>query len=559
MPAVPFDRFLGYEELTGLLHEWRDEHPGLVEVSSIGSSWEGREIWLVTVTNASSGPAAEKPAFLVEANIHSIEWTGSAGALHLLRRLVDGYGADERVTRLLDGRAFYVVPRLNPDGAEHALLQGRPIRSSVRPWPLEEQPDGLRVRDVDGDRRVLQMRIRDENGAWKPHPEEPRMMVPREPDEVGGVYYRLFPEGEIENYDGVTVRVAPPLEGLDLNRNFPYGWESEGIQRGAGPYPTSEPEIRAYVQAVTERPNITGHISYHTFSGVHLRPHAGVPDDALPTEDLQTFLEIGAKATSLTGYPAVSIYHGFKYDPKQSITGGVHDWLYEQLGLVTWTTEFWSPPREAGVEVSNAIEWLKGHPPDDDLALIRWADENFPGRAYVEWYPFEHPQLGSVELGGWDRIGYWSNIPFERLEEHLEPHTEWAIWSALISPLLEIRSFEAEAVGGDAWRLRLVLQNSGWLPTSVTKKAVERKAVRPIEVELELPEGARLAAGEPKVEAGQLAGRHLLRSTYWWGNDWSTGDLAKLEWVVVAPAGGEVRVVARHQRAGTTRAAAQLG
>jgi hypothetical protein len=106
--------------------------------------------------------------------------------------------------------------------------------------------------------------------------------------------------------------------------------------------------------------------------------------------------------------------------------------------------------------------------------------------------------------------------------------------------------------------VRLVLQNSGWLPTSITKKAVERKAVRPVEVELELPEGSSLAVGEPKLEVGQLAGRHLLRSTYWWGNDWSTGDIAKLEWVVVAPGGGELRVVARHQRAGTARASVQL-
>jgi hypothetical protein len=78
-------------------------------------------------------------------------------------------------------------------------------------------------------------------------------------------------------------------------------------------------------------------------------------------------------------------------------------------------------------------------------------------------------------------------------------------------------------------------------------------------VELELPDGARLAAGEPKVDAGQLGGRNGLRSTHWWGNDWSTNDLAKLEWVVVAPAGTEVGVVARHQRAGTARASAQLG
>lgn len=558
MPAVPFDHFCTYDQLSSLLEAWALERPELVAVESIGSSWEGREIWLVTVTNAATGPAAEKPGFLVEANIHSIEWTGSTGALHLLQRLVDGYGADERVTRLLDTRAVYVVPRLNPDGAEHALIQGRLIRSSVRPWPLDEQRDGLQMRDVDGDGRVLQMRVRDANGAWKPHPEDARMLIRRDPDEAGGEYYRLFPEGEIENHDGVTVTIAPPLEGLDLNRNFPYGWETESIQRGAGPYPVSEPEIRAYVQAVIDRPNICGHVAYHTFSGVHLRPYAGEPDERFPPEDLRVFQEIGEKGTSLTGYPAVSIFHGFKYDPRQAITGDVHDWLYEQLGLITWTTEFWSPQRQAGLDV-HPIEWLQGHPPEDDLALLRWADEHFPGRAYVDWYSFEHPQLGPVELGGWDRMGYWSNVPFERLEQELEPHTEWAIWQALGSPLLEARSFEVDPVGGDAWRLRLVLQNSGWLPTHVTEKALERKAVRPLEVELELPEGATIAAGETVTEVGQLSGRSRLRSTHWWGNDWSTSDLAKLEWVVVAPGGGEVRVTARHQRAGTVRASAQLG
>src|SRR5205814_10538681 len=102
------------------------------------------------------------------------------------------------------------------------------------------------------------------------------------------------------------------------------------------------------------------------------------------------------------------------------------------------------------------------------------------------------------------------------------------------------------------------LPDPGWLPTSVTKRRVERHAGRPRARALDLPEAATLAPGQPKVEAGQPAAPHLLRSTYWWGNDWSTGDIAKLEWVVVAPGGGELRVVARHQRAGTARASAQL-
>src|SRR5207244_9952616 len=87
-------------------------------------------------------------------------------------------------------------------------------------------------------------------------------LVRREPvvSPEDGPFYRLLTEGRVENYDGVTIKVPPPLEGLDLNRNFPAEWVPEHEQRGAGPYPTSEPEVRAMVQAVTDRPNITGHV-----------------------------------------------------------------------------------------------------------------------------------------------------------------------------------------------------------------------------------------------------------------------------------------------------------
>jgi murein tripeptide amidase MpaA len=557
VPELRFDRFYGYDDLTALLHGWAEERPDVFRLESIGRSYEDRDIWLCTVTRFETGPPLDKPGFIVEANIHSVEWTGSAAALHLLRRLVDA--GDDRVEHLLDTRVFYVIPRLNPDGSEHALKERRFIRSSVRPYPLLEAEDGLHAQDMDGDGRVLSMRVRDPNGPWKPHPDDPRVLVGREPDELEGESYRLFPEGEIENWDGVTIKRARPVEGLDLNRNFPASWGTESEQLGAGPYPVSEPETRAYVQAVVERPNIVGHVAYHTYSGVHLRPYAGRPDDDFPVEDLQAFKLIGEQGTKLTGYPAVSIFHGFKYHPKQTLHGDVHDWMYDHLGAFSWTTEFWSPPREAGIELEHPIEWMKEHPIDDDLALLRWSDEHCDGKAHVDWYPFDHPQLGPVELGGWDVVHYWFNIPFERLEQEVAPHTEWALWQAAVTPLLAVRSLEAEQVAPGVHRVRLVLENRGWLPTNGTKKALERKAVRPLEIELELPEGARLAAGEEKTEAGQLTGRAEHRSTIGWFHDPSTTDLAKLEWVVEAPAGGTLGIVATHQRAGTVREELQLG
>jgi murein tripeptide amidase MpaA len=559
LSAVRYDRFYRYDELTALLHAWAEEAPRLFRVESIGQSYEGREIWLCTATNADTGPDAEKPAFLVEANIHAIEVTGCTAALHLLHRLLADYGRDDKVTRALDTRAFYVIPRLNPDGAELALAdRPRFVRSSVRPYPLDEPEDGLHEEDVDGDGRILSMRIRDQNGAWKPHPDEPRLLVRREPLETDGVFYRLLTEGTIRNWDGWTIRTPPPLEGLDLNRNFPMEWAPEHEQRGAGPYPTSEPEIRAMVQAVVARPNIVGHIAYHTFSGVHLRPYAGHPDEHFPTGDLRAYKLVGEEGTRLTGYPAISVHKDFEYDPKRTIKGSAHDWLYDHLGVFSWTTEFWSPQRRAGIEDYHFIEWLRDHPVEDDLKLLRWSDDVLDGRGYVDWYPFDHPQLGEVELGGWDLVNAWANVPFELLEQEIAPHSEWALFHLLISPLLAVRALEHEALGDASHLIRLVLVNTGWLPTQVTEKAVERQAVRELEVELTLPEGARLVTGERLSRAGQLSGRVHKRSTTWWGNDESTSDQVKLEWVVHAPAGGRVGLEARHPRAGTIRPAVEL-
>ena len=116
------------------------------------------------MTNRETGPAEEKPAVIVHAQIHAMEFTGTTAALTLLDRLLHGYGEDEKVTAALDTRTFYVVPRVNPDGAEAGLADGRFRRSSVRPYPREELQDGLHREDVDGDGRVLMMRQRDPNG-----------------------------------------------------------------------------------------------------------------------------------------------------------------------------------------------------------------------------------------------------------------------------------------------------------------------------------------------------------------------------------------------------------
>ncbi|HZG68890.1 MAG TPA: M14 family metallopeptidase, partial [Herpetosiphonaceae bacterium] len=479
MPATRFDTYYRYDDLTRLLHAYAEEYPHLVRIESVGHSHEGRDIWLLTITNDATGPDREKPALWVDGNIHASEVSASSACLYLIERLTTGYDDSEEITRCLDTRVFYICPRINPDGAELALAdRPRIIRSSTRPYPYDEEPLGGLVReDIDGDGRMLMMRIPDPNGPWKAAPEEPRLLVRRDPVETSGTYYRLLPEGRLENYDGVTISLQPQKERLDLNRNFPGNWRQEFEQQGAGPYPTSEPEIHSMVHFIANHPNITGAITFHTYSGVLLRPYGHQADDAMPVEDLWTFQKIGQKGTDLTGYPAISVFHDFRYHPKEVITGVFDDWMYDHFGVFAWTVELWSPQRQAGIGEYKYIDWFREHPLEDDLKMLKWSDEVLGGRGYVEWYPYEHPELGPVELGGWNTLLAFRNPPPEFLERELAPFPDWLVWHLLISPRLELAEADARPLGDGTYRVRLVIDNGGWLPTYITKKALEKKTV----------------------------------------------------------------------------------
>ncbi|HTP98925.1 MAG TPA: M14 family metallopeptidase [Casimicrobiaceae bacterium] len=560
MPDIAFDRFYRYAGLTGLLDAFAREHPDLVSVESIGKSYEGRDIWVATVTNTKTGPAGEKPAFWVDGNIHATEVAGSVANVYFLRTLVQGYGRDADITRALDTRAFYICPRINPDGAEWALAdKPKWVRSSTRPYPHgEEDLEGLTVEDVDGDGRILQMRFPDPNGVWKSHPEEPRLMIRRDPTETGGTYYRIVPEGTMQDYDGYTLRVKRPVQGLDLNRNFPASWRQEFEQLGAGPYPASEPEVRAVVDFITRHPNVTGGISFHTWSGVLLRPFEHTADEEMHAEDLWVYQAAGRKGTEITGYPHISVYHEFRYHPK-SVIGGTFDWIYEHLGMFSWVVEIWSPMREAGITGYKFIDWFRDHSPDDDLAMLRWSDEKLGGLAHIPWKPFDHPQLGRIEIGGWNRFHAFSNPPPPLLEREVAKFPKWLLWNALVSPKLELVHAGAQSAGGGNYTITLVVQNTGFLPSYVTKRALDRKTVRGLVAEIELPAGAALVQGKRREEHGQLEGRAYKHTGIsFWPDYHVTDDRMKLSWVVRGSAGDVVNLVARHERAGTVRTAVTL-
>ena len=553
-----FDRFLRYPELSEWIEQLAAAHPDLVTVETYGRSFEGRDLLLATVTDSETGSHDTKPAHWIDASIHAVELTATVAACRILKRLVDGHAAgDETITRALRTRTFYVVPRVNPDGAEWVLAdRPRLRRSSVRPWPFADAHrwPGLHEEDVDGDGRILQMRFPDPDGPWVAHPDDARLLVPVAPAgvEPDTPRYRVLDEGTIEDFDGFDVPSPPAPEGLDLNRNFPAGWGSK--VPGSGDHPLSEPEIDALVRAIVARPNVCGFNAFHTSGGVILRPSSTLPDSKLPPGDVWTWKQLAAIGTELTGYPAHSVYEDFTWNPTETMSGASDDWAYEHLGIFGWTTEFWDIVHAATGQKQSTHFWYTGPTDAERLAVLRWLDEHSTDdatRGFVDWYPFDHPQLGPVELGGWNGLYSWTNPPPHLLFAEVDRHADFAVAQALAAPCVEIRHASIKRVGDDTWRVVIGVANTGWLPTTVSSKASQEDLVRPIVAEItsqEAMDSIDVLDGAARRTLGQLAGSSAARFT---NSTAGTPDRVTCSWLVRAAPGTAITVSVEHQRAGS--------
>lgn len=555
------DRYYRYDEMTRLLQDWVRQYSGIAQLDSIGKTNEGRDIWVVTITNRETGPDTEKPAYYVDANIHAGEVTGSSVALGNIQHLLTRYGTDERITRLLDETAIYVVPRIMIDASEVYLTTPYQMRSSLREYPHTELQDGIQPEDLNGDGLISYMRVKDPDGPWKISASDDRAMIPRGPDEVGGDYYFIHPEGTILNYDGGTVKVAPSKWGLDLNRNMPHDWRPEWVQQGAGPYPLSEPETRAVADFLLDHPNIHGAQHYHTQSGVILRASSLRPDDDMQQLDLRTYKAIGKMGEEETGYRCVSIYHDFAYDKKKPIYGTFIDWMYDDLGVFSFSTELWSLPQTSGLEVPDFIKWPAERTEDDDLKMLRTLDREAEGRGFTPWTPFTHPQLGEVEIGGWDFKFGIQNPPGPFLESEINRNVPFTIRAMGTAPRLHLIDSGSEEIESGVYRIWATAGNAGFLPTYGAEVSRGHGLIKPIRATIDLPEGASLVSASPKAEQdlGHLAGRSSQYTSLAQRSQYPNQTRTLVEWVVKAKAGTSVTITIGTPRAGTVRTTVVLG
>lgn len=547
---IPFDTYHDYDAMTGYLHALADAYPHLARLTSIAKSHRGRDVWFMQIANPETGAPEDKPGFYIDAQIHAEEHATSATALYAIWYLLSNHGQDEDVTRLVDRQVFYIVPRINPDGAEFAL------KAPYHPWcgngrflPGEDRISGLIPQDIDGDGYIVNMRVPDPKGEWKKDAKDPRIMVQREPGEEGGDYYRIYPEGMIRDFDGLHVHIERGEDG-NMNRNFPINWNPR--EYGAGAYPFSEPEAMGIGRLVLDHPNIAGMCAYHTHGGIILRPSMMKTDADMSPRDLALYKDLGAVGEKLTGYPTISVYEEFTPDKSKVRHGSLKDWVYEEMGIICFSTELWDLERTAGVPKEGYYN-LGPRDAETQRRVFDWVIENVGEHGFRDWTPYDHPQLGPVEVGGMVYIWSYRNPPGHLLEEICHNNTMFNLRHAASAPRVRIDAATSEALGGDLHRITAVISNHGYLPTNLSDVALEKGVAKPVLASLHL-DGAELVMNAQVQDLGHLAGRNE-RKYLWspWGQQWSAVT-RKAEWLVRGAAGrASCAIEVRSEKGGADR------
>ncbi len=509
---------------------------------------------MLELTNSETGEGLSKPGYWIDGNLHAGEVAGGEISLHTIQTLVSDYGRDPFITATLDTKTFYIMPKLNPDGSDHVITKPDGMRSVVRPY--DDDGDGAKDEDpgedLNGDGYITLMRVRDPNGSLRTSPEDSRLMVSvsdgGDPADWKGEW-TVYSEGIDNDNDGSFNEDG--VGGIDINRNFPENWQPTPISYQPGAYPLSESESRAVVDFQLKLPNLTGLINYHMSGNVAVYPPSNQRVDPLsgdkvraPYEDEKMFKRMGGKIAELVKDDVeINVFKIHGASPATwhgSIWGIYVDWAYFQQGIFSWIFEFGVYP--------GMTEALPFRPKEIDR--LRMSDK-MGGKFFVNWQPYDHPQLGQVEIGGFLRkilipeYGTYTSVmclPDDRYYRLLQAHTKWHLYLIDQSPLVRVSDVTVEQLEGGLVLLKANIENTGPLPTYLSKQALAAEIAQPVRTRIDL-KNATLVSGEVEIELGHLEGSMS-----------RTGKRARrVEWVVKL--NGDVQptvvITAMSQKGGT--------
>jgi hypothetical protein len=487
-----WDRYYDYEQLTEALRTLVDTYPRFLTMESIGQSWEGRDIWAITINNPETGAAGEKAAFYADANIHGNEIQGTEVNLYLIWFLMENYEHMERVREIVDTRAFYIIPTMNPDAREVFFRQGGPTRSGTRPF--DSDGDGRASedppQDLTGNREILQMRKHvPGEGTHVISPIDDRLMVVAPQGEKGD-YIMLGSEGT--DLDGDGRRNEDGIGGYDINRNFPGDWQPMHIQGGSHWYPFSHPESRAIGDFLKSRPNVAALQSWHNAGGMILRGpgqqyYRGTGE--YTNRDVRTYDYLGERGELMLPYYRYWTVWADLY----TVYGGTLDWAHDALGVMGFTNELWS---QAQLYQGH---WNSDGPIPNQMQQLFFNDRLGLGAWFHDWEEYEHPELGTVEIGGWSKWFGRTTVPF-MIQEMLHRNAMFAVFHADEMPLLELQEPRVERIAGNTFRVTAVVKNLRAMPSRIEAAEINKVGT---------PDYFRLAGSNVTVQAGGFTAGQL--------------------------------------------------
>ncbi|XP_005325777.2 carboxypeptidase B [Ictidomys tridecemlineatus] len=121
-----YTKYNDWETIEAWTQQVANENPDLVSRSVIGTTFEGRPMYLLKVGKAKPN----KPAIFMDCGFHAREWISPAFCQWFVREAVRTYGQEIHMTELLDELDFYVLPVVNIDGYVYTWTKDRMWRKT---------------------------------------------------------------------------------------------------------------------------------------------------------------------------------------------------------------------------------------------------------------------------------------------------------------------------------------------------------------------------------------------------------------------------------------------
>ena len=444
---VSWNRYNTYSGVVDICTKLAKAYPELVSMESMGKSFQGRDIYVLTISAKKTGNPDLKPGFWIDGNIHSIEIQGTEMALYTAWYLCEMYDQNIFIKELLADKTFYIAPTINPDARDYFAFTGVPPRSGL--IPMDNDRDGLfdedGADDLNGDKNISQMRRESQDGGYIIDTKDPRRMIRVAAGEKGK-YEILGMEGTDNDGDGLVNEDGPG--GYDGNRDWGFNWEPNYVQSGADKYPFTQPENQAVRDFIVTHRNITGSQSFHNSGGMILRGPSiqGGGAEIYSRSDDAVINAIGEKGQlMIPGYKLLTIWKDL-----YTVYGGELDWWHGAMGSFVFSNELWNSYLMY-YDSTNTDEY--GF---DKLLLFE--------DSFIPWQKVKHPVYGEVEIGGFSKM-FGRTHPGFLLESDAHRNAAFCIYNSFQSPKLEVSNIKVRKLKGELTEVTARVANTRMLPT----------------------------------------------------------------------------------------------